>query len=70
MSDFEHITLIGGPHDGADMPWDGGDYVSFAEMPATKFHPYASERFKELFMLRHTYRRDPENRSHFIYIGG
>ena len=69
MSDYETIRLCGGPADGRMMEWDGGDYVAVTTTPDVRFHPGADERYKELFVEHHTYRRSGPRSTTFIYQG-
>lgn len=68
MSDYEEIQLVGGPADGRLMPWDGGNYVTVEEKPATLFSN-ATAPFRELMIRRHTYIRDPIQRDRFVFQG-
>lgn len=63
--DYEVITLVGGPVDGEQRYFDGGDYFQVTEKP-----PFAVfEGKSRLYYTRHTYRRDSEQRDRFEYIG-
>lgn len=66
---FERITLVGGPHHGTEMKWDGGDYVEVVTQPPTTLLSNATKAFRELMVRRHTYRRDPVDGSLFRFVG-
>ncbi len=67
---YETIFLVGGPADGRIQSWDGADYLELRDAAGEiKFHEDADERWKELFAIRHTYKRDPVNRDRFIFMG-
>lgn len=64
MSDFETITLVGGPASGQQMCWDGGDALEVAERPPVRLTS-ATPAFVELMITKHLYRRDPVERDVF-----
>lgn len=63
MSDAEQITLLGGPSNGKQIDWDGGDFV---ELPACSVPVLRGDRPIERI---HVYRRAIYQRDTFTWQG-
>jgi len=66
---FERITLIGGPHHGTEMKWDGGNVVTVESLPPTTLLSNATQSFRDLMVRKHRYQRDPVERDVFRFVG-
>lgn len=69
MPDYEIIRLVGGPANGREQAWDGGDFLEVVEVPPIRLTS-ATPAFRALLNTTHTYRRDPVERDLFRWVMG